>query len=55
MNPQTTIVEKETPEDTRLEKQFVRQVEDHSLPAQQVLTDQQDGRERDQSPALFVP
>lgn len=55
MNPQTKITEMENPEETRLEEPFVRQVEDHSLPAQQVLTDQQDGREGEQAPALFVP
>jgi hypothetical protein len=55
MNPQTQVTEMDAPEEIRLEEPFVRQVEDHSLPAQQVLTDQQDGREPDQSPALFVP
>ena len=56
MSPQTKTIEQEGAEETRLqEQQFVRQVEDHSLPAQQVLSDQQDGRTPDQPPALFVP
>ena len=56
MNPQTRIVEQE-PDETDLlpQEPFVRQVEDHSLPAQDVLTDQQAAREPDDAPALFVP
>ena len=52
---QTITIEKESQEEPRLQEPFVRQVEDHSLPARQVLTDQQEGRETEQPPVLFVP
>ncbi len=55
MTPQITIVETEAQEEPRLQEQFIRQVEDHSLPAQQVLTDQQEGRAPEQPPVVFVP
>ena len=56
MTPQTTTIEQESQEEPRLqEQQYIRQVEDHSLPAQQVLTDQQEGRPPEQPPVVFVP
>ncbi len=55
MTPQITIVETEAQEEPRLQEQFIRQVEDHSLPAQQVLTDQQEDRAPEQPPVVFVP
>ncbi len=55
MTPQTITIEKESQEEPRLQEPFVRQVEDHSLPAQQVLTDQQEDRAPEQPPVLFVP
>ncbi len=55
MTQQTRTIEDEPQEETRLPEPFVRQVEDHSLPAQQVLTDQQECRALEQPPALFVP
>jgi hypothetical protein len=54
MTPQTITIEKERQDEPRQEP-FVRQVEDHSLPAQQVLTDQQEDRTPVQPPVLFVP
>ncbi len=55
MTPQTITIEKESQDEPRLQEQYVRQVEDHSLPAQQVLTDQQEERPAEQPPVLFVP
>ncbi len=55
MTPETMTIETEPQEELHIEEQFVRQVEDHSLPARQVLTDQQEGRETEQPPVLFVP
>ena len=56
MNPQTRIVEQEPDaKDLLPQEPFVRQVEDHSLPAEDVLTDQQEAREPDEAPTLFVP
>ncbi len=56
MIPQTRIVEQEPdPAEALPEEPFVRQVEDHSLPAQDVLTDQHEAREPDEAPALFIP
>ncbi len=55
MTSQITIVETEEPEEPRLPEQFIRQVEDHSLPAQQVLTDQQEDRAPEHPPVVFVP
>ncbi len=56
MIPQTRIVEQE-PEATGLlpQEPFVRQVEDDSLPAEEVLMDQQEARAPDETPALFIP
>ncbi len=55
MIPQTTTTETEAPEQTPLPELYVRQVDDHSLPAQQVLTDQQESREAAEAPVLFIP
>jgi hypothetical protein len=53
---------KQSTEDERLEEPYVRQVEDHSLPAQEVLADQQAGsgeyaasRPSAEAPVVFVP
>ncbi len=55
MTPQTMTIETENQEQPRIQEQFIRQVDDHSLPAQQVLTDQQEGRPPEQPPVSFVP
>jgi hypothetical protein len=55
MLPQSKIVESEDVEEIHLQEQFIRQVEDHSLPAQEVLTDQQVVRVPSEPTALFVP
>jgi hypothetical protein len=58
MTPQTRITEQEIVEEQGPDEQFVRQVEDRSLPAQAVLTDQQQDRsanEADKAPVVFVP
>jgi hypothetical protein len=55
MTPQSKSIEHESTEETPLQEQFQRQVEDHSLPAREVLTEQQEGRSLNESPALFVP
>ncbi len=55
MTPQITTVETEAQDEPRLQEPFIRQVEDHSLPAQQVLTDQQEERAPDEPPVVFVP
>ncbi len=55
MTPQTRTIEMESEEELDLQEQFIRQVEDHSLPAEQVLTDQQDSRPPEQPPVLFIP
>ncbi len=56
MIPQTRIVEQEPdPAEALPQEPFVRQVEDHSLPAEDVLIDQQEAREPDEAPASFIP
>ncbi len=55
MNPQTKIMEQEETSEGVAEEQYVRQVEDHSRPAQEILTDQQEGRKPEEAPVLFVP
>ena len=55
MTLQSKSIEQEGAEEIHLQEEFVRQVEDHSLPAREVLTEQQEGRTRDEAPALFVP
>lgn len=55
MTPQTKPIVHETTEEHPLHEEFVRQVEDHSLPAQEVLNDQQGGRAPNAAPGLFVP
>ncbi len=55
MTPQSKSIEKESAEEIHLQEEFVRQVEDHSLPAHEVLTEQQEGRAPNEAPALFVP
>ena len=55
MTPQTKPRENENAEEPRPHEEFVRQVEDHSLPAQEVLTDQQGGQSPGEASVLFVP
>ena len=56
MEPRTKVEEQERePEKFRLQEQFVRQVEDDSLPAQEVLSEQQAGHEPADVAPLFVP
>jgi len=55
MMPQINMDEQKTAEETSLPEEYVRQVEDHSRPAQEVLTDQHEGRAPEDAPVLFVP
>ena len=55
MMPQPKSMENEEAEEARLQEEYVRQVEDRSRSAQEVLTDQQAGRTPDETPVLFVP
>ena len=55
MMPQIETLEQESTEEPLTQEQYVRQVDDHSRPAQEVLADQQEGRTPDESPASFVP
>jgi len=55
MMPQTNMDEQKTVEEASLPEEYVRQVEDHSRPAQEVLTDQHEGRTPDDAPVVFVP
>ena len=41
--------------DTPYQEQFIRQVKDDSLPADQILTEQKEGLAPDDLPPLFVP
>lgn len=45
------LLEREIP----LQEQFIKQVKDDSLPADQVLTEQKEDRTPDDPAALFVP
>jgi hypothetical protein len=55
MSPQLNSMEHEPAEEAHLQEEFVRQVEDRSLPAREVLTEQQEVRSATEPPALFVP
>ncbi len=56
MTPQTKKTEQEkVVQETRVQEQFIREVEDRSLPAQEVLNDQQASRDPSEAPVLFVP
>ncbi len=55
MAPQTKNKDEERTEDARLQEQFVAQVDDRSLPAQQIITDQQESHKTNETPALYVP
>jgi hypothetical protein len=55
MTPQSKPIEQESTEERVPGEEFARQVEDHSLPAQEILTKQQEGRAANEAPALFVP
>ncbi len=56
MMPQPKIVEQEMQEDRELPQElFVRQVEDHSLPADEILNEQKEEREPNQPRSLYVP
>ncbi len=54
MTPQTKLIEDEGTEEIRLQEESLREVEDHSLSAQDVLTEQQKSAP-EQAPSLFVP
>jgi len=59
-NPQSTGDETSETANIRLQEQFIKQVKDDSLPAHQVLTQQNDtlqkeDRAPDDSAPLFVP
>ena len=55
MTPQSKPVQQDRTEELQQEDGFVRQVEDHSLPARDVLREQQEERASSEHPALFVP
>ena len=62
MKPRVKIVTgKKEVEDFLIEKnipfqeQFIKQVKDDSLPADQILTEQKEGHPADGLPSLFVP
>jgi hypothetical protein len=55
MAPQTTSKDQERTEEARLQEQFAGTIEDRSRPAQEVLTDQQNGRNAENAPVLYVP
>ncbi len=55
MTPQSKPMEQEKVEKPRLQEEFVRQVEDRSLPAQEVLSEQQEDRAPNEGRSLFVP
>jgi hypothetical protein len=55
MTPQSKEIQHESDQEIHLQEEFVRQVEDHSLPAREVLTEQQEVRAPEEAPALFVP
>lgn len=52
MNTPTTSTEQT---EISLQEHFVEHIEDESLPAAQVLTDQQESREADGNTPLFIP
>lgn len=55
MIPQPKSMETEEAQEAGLQEEYVRQVEDRSRSAEEVLTDQQAGRAPDETPVLFVP
>jgi hypothetical protein len=55
MMPQPMLIEEEIAEEARAQEQYVRQVEDHSRPAGEVLNDQQADGAATAAPASFVP
>jgi len=56
MEPRKKAEDQERASDEyHLQEQFVRQVEDDSLPAREVLTEQRAEREPEDAPQLFVP
>ena len=55
MTPPAKSMDGERVEEAEIHEQFVLQVEDHSRPAQDILTEQQESRAADESPALYVP
>jgi hypothetical protein len=42
-------------QDIPFQEQFIKQVKDDSLPADQILTEQKEGHSADDLPSLFVP
>ncbi len=55
MLPESKTIDQADKEKAHLQEQTIPQVEDHSRPAQEVLTDQRESRTEDGAPALFVP
>jgi hypothetical protein len=55
MTPQSKPVKKEHAEEAKLQEQYIRQVQDKSRTAQEVLSDQQGTHAAEKVPALFVP
>lgn len=42
-------------QDVHFQEQFIKQVKDDSLPADQILTEQKEGHSAEDLPSLFVP
>ena len=56
MTPEIKTIEHEPEEqEIRPQEPFIRQVQDHSRAADEVLTDQREDHAPDERPALFVP
>ena len=55
MTPQSKPIEQEGTEERVPGEEFARQVEDHSLPAQEILTKQQEGRAPNEAPGAVHP
>lgn len=55
MAPETKSSEQEGVQEINFSEEYVRQVDDHSRPAQEVLTDQKAGSGPNDAPVLFVP
>ncbi len=55
MTPQSIKEQQESTEAIRLPEEYVRQVEDRSRPATEVLMDEQEARAVHEAPVLFIP
>jgi hypothetical protein len=56
MTPEVKTIEKEPEkQEVQVQETFIRQVQDHSRAADEVLTDQREACAPNDRPALFVP